>query len=60
MLITVLLFTTSLAYADITGTVFRDFNGNGVKDTYEPLTPRVTVNAYNATGTLCATATSTG
>ena len=60
VLITVLLFTTSLAYADITGTVFRDFNGNGVKDTYEPLTPRVTVNAYNATGTLCATATSTG
>ena len=41
------------------GTVFRDFNGNGVKDTNEPGVLGVTVKAYNAAGTqVGSTATS--
>lgn len=45
--------------AQVSGTVFRDFNGNGTKDTYEPGIAGVTVKAYNAAGTqVGATATS--
>ncbi len=46
--------------AQVTGSIFRDFNGNGVRDTNEPLVPGVVVNVYNAANTLCATATSSG
>ena len=42
--------------AGISGTVFRDFNGNGLQEANEPLMPGVTVNAYNNTGALCGTA----
>jgi hypothetical protein len=42
------------------GAVFRDFNGNGTKDTNEPLVSGVVVKAFNAAGTQCATATSAG
>ena len=43
----------------LSGTVFRDFNGNGVKDTNEPGVLGVTVKAYNASGTqVGSTATS--
>jgi hypothetical protein len=42
------------------GSVFRDFNANGTKDTGEPLVSGVLVKAYNAAGTLCSSVTSTG
>lgn len=44
----------------VSGTVFRDFNGNGTKEMNEPLVPGITVNAYNAAGTICGTTTSSG
>ena len=59
-LLSVLLLLPILASAQVTGTVFRDFNGNGVKDTNEPLVSDVTVNAYSSAGTLCGTATTAG
>ncbi|HNR08518.1 MAG TPA: SdrD B-like domain-containing protein, partial [Saprospiraceae bacterium] len=40
------------------GSVFRDYNGDGVKQSGEPLVPGVTVNAYDASGALCATTVS--
>ena len=45
--------------AQISGKVFRDFNGNGTMDTNEPLLAGITVNAYNISGSLCGTATTT-
>ena len=44
--------------AQVTGTVFRDYNINGVKDANEPVIAGVTVTAYNASG-VCGTTTST-
>ncbi len=46
--------------AQVTGTVFRDFNGDGVRQTNEPLVPGVTVNVYDASNALCATAVTAG
>jgi hypothetical protein len=46
--------------AQISGTVFRDFNGNGTKDTNEPLVSGILVKAYDASGSSCASATSSG
>ncbi|MFY7937486.1 MAG: SdrD B-like domain-containing protein, partial [Flavobacterium sp.] len=46
--------------AQVTGTVFRDFNGNGTRETEEPLVSGITVNAYNTAGTLCGTTTTSG
>lgn len=43
----------------ITGTVFRDFNSNGVKDTNEPYVAGVTVVATAAGGTSFSTVSST-
>ena len=46
--------------AQVTGTVFRDVNSNGIRDLTLPIEPGefgVTVNAYNATNTLIATTT---
>ena len=49
-------------YAQISGAVFRDFNGNGVKDNSatfnEPFVANITVKAYNTVGALIATQTS--
>jgi len=45
--------------AQITGTVFRDFNGNGTKDANEPLIPGITVNAFSPTGP-CGSAVTSG
>ena len=46
---------TTIASAQVSGTVFRDFNANGTKDntsTYsEPGVPNITVKAYNSAGT---------
>ncbi|AYQ33346.1 SdrD B-like domain-containing protein [Runella sp. SP2] len=64
-----LLFTLGLTlsclqgYAQVRGTVFRDFNGNGTRDTNEPLIPGVVVNVYNTSsgsGVLCGTTTTSG
>jgi hypothetical protein len=38
-------FTTQ---AQSAGIVFRDFNGNGTKETNEPFLSGITVNVYNA------------
>jgi hypothetical protein len=49
------------ASAQVTGTVYRDFNGNGTRDTNEPLISGITVNAYLANGTTpCGTAVTSG
>ncbi len=52
------LFAT-MAQAQITGLVFRDFNGNGIQDANEPLVPGVTIKAYDASDAEVATTTST-
>jgi hypothetical protein len=54
VLICIALSTVSLAQT--TGTVFRDFNGNGTKEANEPFVPGVTVNAYNAVDAAVGTA----
>jgi SdrD B-like domain len=56
-----ILTQTVLAAGTITGTVFRDYNGNGVKDTSNPTEPGVsgvTINAYTAANMLAGTVTS--
>ncbi len=45
------------ALANITGTVFRDYDADGVIDTGEPGLGGITVTAYDAAGTSVATAT---
>lgn len=50
-------------FSQVSGTVYRDFNGNGVKNNSasynEPGAANVTVKAYNAAGVLLATKVST-
>ncbi|MGB0851057.1 MAG: SdrD B-like domain-containing protein, partial [Bacteroidia bacterium] len=48
------------SHSQITGSVFRDFDGDGTKDGNEPLVPGVTVNAYNSSNTLCGSTTTSG
>ena len=43
---------SNIVNAQTTGSVFRDYNGNGTKQTNEPFVPGVTVNAYNAADAL--------
>ena len=38
------------AYANITGTVYRDFNANGTQDSVEPGVENITVSAYDSAG----------
>lgn len=49
--------------AQVSGIVFRDFNGNGIRNTgatfNEPTVSGITVKAYDATGTLLATKVTT-
>ena len=56
-----LLLTQQAANAQVSGTVFRDFNANGVKDNStsfnETFVQGVTVTAYDAAGTPTATTT---
>ena len=52
------MLVANYAQAQITGSVFRDFNGNGTKDTNEPYVAGVTVTGYNADGSVCGTTTS--
>lgn len=49
----------TLAQAQVSGTVFRDFNGNGIRDINEPLLAGITIKAYNPSGSLCGTSVST-
>ena len=42
--------TVVKAVGTVTGTVFRDYNANGVQDADEPGVAGVTVNAYGAAG----------
>ncbi|MBL7976735.1 MAG: hypothetical protein JNN12_00235, partial [Bacteroidetes Order II. Incertae sedis bacterium] len=53
-----LLFSVSVQ-AQITGTVFRDFNGNGTKESAEPLVAGVEVKAYDTAGSQCGTTQTT-
>lgn len=46
--------------AQVTGSVFRDYNGDGTKQAGEPLISGVTVNLYNSSNGLCATTTTSG
>ena len=58
-----LFFFCLQGFAQVRGTVFRDFNGNGTRDTNEPLVPGVIVNVYNTSsgsGVLCGTTTTLG
>ena len=51
---------STTAGAAINGTVFRDFNANGIKDLNDPGVGGIAVKAYNASNTLVGTATSMG
>jgi trimeric autotransporter adhesin len=55
-----LFLTPSVLQAQISGTVFRDFNADGTKQVTNPIEPGlsgITVTAYNAVGTSLGTAT---
>lgn len=55
LIVLVIGFFAFPAQAQVSGNIFRDFNGNGTKDTNEPSVSGVTVNAYNVAGALCGT-----
>lgn len=58
-----LLFTASAVSAQISGTVYRDFDSNGIRDVtvnFELGVPGVVVTAYGATNTVIASTTTTG
>jgi len=44
-------------FGQTSGIVFQGYNANGTKDINEPFVLGVTVNSYNAAGSLCGTAT---
>lgn len=58
-LILICFASITMLHAQISGTVYRDFNGNGVRQTAapnnEPGVPGVIVNAYDASNTLVST-----
>lgn len=58
-LVLALCLATGTVQAAITGTVFRDYDGDGTQDAREPGVGGVTLTAYNAAGTAVATTTST-
>lgn len=58
-LIALFFFAANQLNAQISGAVFKDFNGNGTKDANEPFAAGVTVNAYSTTDALVATTTTT-
>jgi len=61
LLMTLLLgITFQVVNAQVSGTVFRDYNGNGTQESAEPSVAGIKVSAYDASGALCGTATSTG
>ncbi|MBL7778093.1 MAG: hypothetical protein JNK66_07375, partial [Chitinophagales bacterium] len=62
LLIIILIFSGYQSFAQISGVVYRDYNGNGTRQTaaptVEPGAPGVVVNAYNAANVLVSTTTS--
>ena len=59
-LVGALLLCFNTLNAQITGDVFRDYNGNGTKQANEPFVSDIQVNAYSSTDVLCGTATTSG
>lgn len=57
-LISLLWLPSAQAAYTISGTVFRDYNANGVRDANEPPISGVTVMAYNANGAVAANSSS--
>lgn len=53
-------YCSTTVNAQISGHVFRDFNGDGIRQTNEPLVNGIVVRAYLANGTLCGSTVSTG
>ncbi len=53
-----LVFSTTLS-ADISGTIFRDFNLNGIKDSLEPGVKNIIVTAYDDAGAAVVATTAT-
>ncbi|HMP31729.1 MAG TPA: SdrD B-like domain-containing protein, partial [Saprospiraceae bacterium] len=51
-----LLFFSKNLFGQVSGTVFRDYNGDGIKSVNEPLLPGVTVRVYNTSNQLCGSA----
>ena len=51
---------TNEATAQVSGTVFKDFNGDGTKQANEPLVSGITVNVYNPSNTLCSSGVTSG
>ncbi|HNI43223.1 MAG TPA: SdrD B-like domain-containing protein [Chitinophagales bacterium] len=57
----ILAFSSVSIYAQVSGTVFRDYDGDGTKDANEPLVSGIVVNAYlSDAATPCATVTTVG
>jgi len=52
-----LLIATTTLSANISGTIFRDYNLNGTKDTLEPGVENISVTAYDDAGTAVSTST---
>lgn len=52
---TLLLLVAPSVFADISGTVFRDFNGDGKRDPAEPLAAGIQIKAFSASGAQCGT-----
>ena len=48
------------AVCTVTGTVYRDYNANGVQDAQEPGVPDITVTAFSATGSVGSVQTVAG
>lgn len=47
------------SYAQVSGAVFRDYNGNGTRDTNEPFLGGVVVRAYNSSDSLVSSVVTT-
>jgi protocatechuate 3,4-dioxygenase beta subunit len=54
------LLVSVVSNAQVSGSVFHDFNSNGTKDANDIFVSGVIVEVYNAAGTLCGTATTAG
>ncbi len=63
LFVLICLAISNFSQAQISGTVFRDYNNNGSRETSspnEPLANGITINVYNTSDVLIATATSAG
>jgi hypothetical protein len=48
------------SFGQVSGVVFRDFNGNGLRDLNDPLMPGIRVMVYDTLGNLCGSDTTSG